>query len=94
MTQTIERGALRAFFLPYAEQAHRASERVHIIHARGLSRHGAGYVCEVNEAAVAKYSDGSNSTTWIAFAEIDAVEVRDIDGAILQSFTVTNGGRA
>ena len=94
MTQAIERGALRAFFLPYAEQAHRASERVHIIHARGLSRHGAGYVCEVNEAAVAKYSDGSNSTTWIAFAEIVALEVCDINGRCFRAFTVTDGGAA
>lgn len=94
MTQAIERTALHAFFLPYAEQAHRASERVHIIHDRGLSRHGAGYVCEVNEVAVAKYSDGSNTTTWIAFAEITGITITDRNGCALRSFTVTDGAAA
>lgn len=94
MTHPIERTALHDFFLPFAEQAHRAASRVHIIHGGGRFRHGAGYVCEVNEAAVAKYSDGSNSTTWIAFAEIVALEVCDINGRCLRAFTVTDGGAA
>lgn len=92
MTQAIERGALRAFFLPYAEQAHRAEHRVHIL--CGRDRHGSGYVSEVREHDVGKYSDGTNSTTWIAFAEIDALEVCNRDGAVLQRFTVTDGGAA
>lgn len=90
MTQAIERTALHDFFLPFAEQAHRAASRVHIIHGGGRFRHGAGYVCEVNEAAVAKYSDGSNSTTWIAFAEITGITITDRNGRPIRSFTVAN----
>lgn len=88
MTQSIERGALRAFFLPYANEAHLADERVHIL--RGRNRHGSGYICEVREHDVGKYTDGSNSITWLAYAEIDAVEVRDFNGTLLQSFAVTD----
>jgi len=92
MTQSIERGALRAFLQPYFNQAHRAEHRVHIL--CGTLHYRSGYICGLDEDAVGKYSDGSNSTTWIAFAEIDAVEVCDLNGALLQRFTVTDGGAA
>lgn len=88
MTQPIRRSALLSLFQPFAKEAHLARERVRIEHTGGT--HGAGYVCDVNEAAVAKYSDGSNSTTWIAFAEITGITITDRNGCALRSFTVTN----
>jgi len=92
MTQEIDRRALRAFFLPYAEQAHLAKHRVHI-HA-GQMHYCSGYVCEAREHEVGQYSDAINAIRWIPYAEIDSLDVCNRDGDVLQSFIVTDGGKS
>jgi hypothetical protein len=75
-----------ALLAPLAEQQHRAEERAHII--AGYARHGSGYVCEVTETEVVKYSDGCNSTTHFPIASIDRIVITDRNGKALREYDI------
>ena len=101
MTHTLERSALRAFFEPYAALGHKSTARlfIHRTITRQLGNrdaewhtHGAGYVCDVRDDAVAKYVSGMNATDWLPFDTINRIEVRDwITGDLLLEYQVTGG---
>lgn len=98
MTHEIDRGALRAFFEPYAEQAHKATERVHL-HCCNVGRtgdarqewhhHRAGYVCQLADDAVAKFT--GCMVDWMPFNTINRITIHTRDGALLREYQVTDG---
>ena len=101
MTHQIDRMALRQFFAGYAEQGHLCKEKVHVhccipreIGNQELEwyHHGAGYVLEVTDDAVAKINPSAgNNADWLPFNTINRITIHDLNGVQLREFHVTDG---
>jgi len=77
---------IQALLAPLAEQAHRADERAVIV--SGRMYFGAGYISQLGETELVKYSDGSNTETRIAFSDIDRIIITDREGRELRAYDI------
>lgn len=88
-TTLIDRQNLRAFFQPHVDRGHKKTVNIHILCP--FRNHGAGYVGDINDHAVAKYLDCLNAITWINFSDIVEIWICDFSGVIIEHYTVTDG---